>query len=262
MNTELVLPEEMYPFREQILKTLRPFIELLPQERGDALPWQSKIGGLPYFPGAMEYPVTPEGRPLWLLAQVNFEEMPLLPPFPERGLLQFFISDDGMYGLNLEDPFDQSRFRVVYHPVILKEESRLLDDFSFLGQPRFLPIEAWASYPLEFRYGEEVVSPSDYQFEQLLGKQFFENFGEEQWEARNRYSQAAIRTKHKMGGYAFFCQEDPRNLEEPMELLFQLGSGEAFNCLWGDMGVANFFICRDGLKRADFSRVMYNWDCY
>ena len=47
-----------------------------------------------------------------------------------------------------------------------------------------------------------------------------------------------------------------------MELLFQLGSSDQFNCMWGDMGVANFFICRDDLKRAEFSSVMYNWDCY
>ena len=108
----------------------------------------------------------------------------------------------------------------------------------------------------------ELVPPSDYQFEQLLGKDLFKAFGEEQWEARSRYSRAVLSSRHKMGGYAFFCQEDPRNPEEPMELLFQLGSGNRFNCAWGDMGVGNFFICRDDLKKADFSKVMYNWDCY
>lgn len=262
MKTDVILPEELEPFQSQIFQTLRPFIELLPQERGETLPWQSKIGGLPYLPAAMPYPAAPDGSPLWLLAQINFEEVPSLPPFPEQGLLQFFIYDDGLYGLNMEDPFDQSTFRVVYHSKVYQEEGLLETDFSFLGQPRYLPIEAGVSYPLAFKHSEELAPATDYQFGQLLGEGFFERFGEQQWEARSRYNRAALSTQHKIGGYAFFCQEDPRNLEEPMDLLFQLGSSDAFNCLWGDMGVANFFICRDALQRADFSRVMYNWDCY
>ena len=31
--------------------------------------------------------------------------------------------------------------------------------------------------------------------------------------------------------------------------------------LWGDCGVANFFISRTDLEKLDFSRVLYNWDC-
>lgn len=31
--------------------------------------------------------------------------------------------------------------------------------------------------------------------------------------------------------------------------------------MWGDMGVANFFIRREDLLRRDFSRVWYTWDC-
>lgn len=31
--------------------------------------------------------------------------------------------------------------------------------------------------------------------------------------------------------------------------------------LWGDCGVANFFINSEALKKKDFSKVMYNWDC-
>ncbi|MDE5859478.1 MAG: DUF1963 domain-containing protein, partial [Oscillospiraceae bacterium] len=31
--------------------------------------------------------------------------------------------------------------------------------------------------------------------------------------------------------------------------------------MWGDMGVANFFISENDLKNLDFSKVAYNWDC-
>ena len=31
--------------------------------------------------------------------------------------------------------------------------------------------------------------------------------------------------------------------------------------MWGDVGVANFFIRLEDLKNRDFSNVLYNWDC-
>ena len=73
---------------------------------------------------------------------------------------------------------------------------------------------------------------------------------------------------HQLGGYPYFTQNDPR--EENPEykdfdtLLFQLDSdfsGKKDLVLWGDSGIANFFINREALKRRDFSQVLYNWDC-
>ena len=31
--------------------------------------------------------------------------------------------------------------------------------------------------------------------------------------------------------------------------------------LWGDMGIANFFIKNENLKRLDFSDILYEWSC-
>ena len=31
--------------------------------------------------------------------------------------------------------------------------------------------------------------------------------------------------------------------------------------MWGDMGIANFFINKEDLSKLDFSNVFYNWDC-
>ena len=31
--------------------------------------------------------------------------------------------------------------------------------------------------------------------------------------------------------------------------------------IWGDCGVANFFINQKDLENCDFSKVLYNWDC-
>ena len=71
---------------------------------------------------------------------------------------------------------------------------------------------------------------------------------------------------HQLGGYPYFTQDDPRpgQYEDFDTLLFQLDSDMPSGgdlVLWGDCGVGNFFINRDALKRRDFSKVLYNWDC-
>jgi uncharacterized protein YwqG len=32
--------------------------------------------------------------------------------------------------------------------------------------------------------------------------------------------------------------------------------------MWGDSGVAQFLMQEDDLRRLDFSKVHYNWDCF
>ena len=66
---------------------------------------------------------------------------------------------------------------------------------------------------------------------------------------------------HKLGGYAFFTQCDPRDPAVPMQLLFQMDSDNDINTMWGDMGIANFFIRPEDLQALRFDRVLYNWDC-
>lgn len=78
-------------------------------------------------------------------------------------------------------------------------------------------------------------------------------------------------TGHKLGGYPFFTQADPRQYDENIHdyvLLFQMDSDYDYkdgeqgkDIMWGDVGVANFFICPEDLKNKDFSKVLYNWDC-
>lgn len=71
-----------------------------------------------------------------------------------------------------------------------------------------------------------------------------------------------------IGGYPDFTQEDPRSAADGTAdhtiLLFQLNSytGDDLKIMWGDMGVGNFFITPEALKKKDFSNVLYNYDCY
>ena len=63
-----------------------------------------------------------------------------------------------------------------------------------------------------------------------------------------------------------FHTDDPREWEEKYQqhdiLLLQIDTDDSLNIMWGDSGVANFFIKKDDLLNLDFSNVIYNWDCY
>ena len=72
----------------------------------------------------------------------------------------------------------------------------------------------------------------------------------------------------KIGGYPSFTQEDPRSYganTSHTALLLQLDSWSAkgdTGIMFGDCGVANWFITPEALANCDFSDVLYNWDCY
>ena len=115
---------------------------------------------------------------------------------------------------------------------------------------------------LEATLAHEAVSTNDYQFEHLLGANFFQQFGEQKYTLYEEYQDVVSARGHKMGGYAYFVGRDPRDLDDPMMLLFQLDTDHQAGLAWGDSGVANFFIREQDLLNLDFSRVLYNWDSY
>ena len=71
---------------------------------------------------------------------------------------------------------------------------------------------------------------------------------------------------HKIGGYPGFTQEDPRDIAAEDDhdiLLLQIDTDNIGDreIMWGDSGVANFFISRENLKQRNFQDVIYTWDC-
>lgn len=110
----------------------QPYLPLKPMRAASTTVFDSKLGGVPYFPKGMEYPSVLEGefagKPLQLLAQLNFAELPHLEGFPEKGILQFFAGCDGddVYGVDFNDYFAQNGFRVIYHENIIEDTGKLL----------------------------------------------------------------------------------------------------------------------------------------
>lgn len=251
--------------------------------------FDSKVGGLPYFPEGAQVPCDPDGHALYLLAQINCEDIAELPDFPHKGMLQFFISDDDLYGSSLTVPSPQDCWRVVYYPDVDPATDPALSEeiFGKNIQHELSPFEG--EYRMNFSLDEEGISVWDCRFEQLFVARWNEAFPDEEpidslydldddtyeviWDETDRDEvedfeddgNKKMPLMHKMGGYPFFTQEDPRDEStcgDYDSLLLQLDSEPSIDVMWGDLGIGNFFINREKLKRLDFSDVLYNWDCY
>lgn len=253
MAYQLELSPALEQYWDKLESSIKPYIVIRAEKNDHLVLWQSKLGGLPYLPKGYEYPKGVQGNPLFLLAQINFEEVPCLEGFPQEGILQFYIADDDFYGANWDNPTQQEGFRVIYFPTISKTEDDLVTDFSFLPEPKGLPF--FGSSSLQFNKKVAPVGYTDYEFEQFADKE------EDIWE---EYAEKFSSEGHKIGGYAHFTQEDPRSNKESLEkyiLLLQIDTDNAVDIMWGDSGVGNFFITQTDLEKLDFSKVFYTWDC-
>ncbi len=244
--------------------------------KGETTPYESSFGGTPYLPKDFVYPYAEnydkkgDKIPMALLAQINFEEVPRLENFPEKGILQIFINPaDDMYGVDFDKPTSQKDYKIFYHADIDKnprnqqEAPNAEDEYS----PVLVPLR------LGFEIAEDFMNSSDDRFDELFVKLYNEETGSDYKtynmpdEIMEKVYDKLSSGGHKLGGYPFFTQSDPRYDEEYSgydTLLLQIDSdsenGEDL-IMWGDSGVCNFFVKAEDLKNRRFGDVMYNWDC-
>ncbi|MBC1456786.1 YwqG family protein [Listeria newyorkensis] len=260
---KLVAPEIV----NRILATETERILLSCEGNGELGLTDSKAGGRGYVPKSMEYPRNRDGGPLSLLAQINFSEMPDLEDFPKTGLLAFYIDYfDDLTGLDFDDQTSQNGFRVLYFETLGEASYSAEEQDTFFASvdEEFYPIVDGV-FRLRAEVTKQVALKDSYDFKQAYGGEFYDLM--DAWTDEDEDKADALfeldSSSSQLGGYPFFTQEDPRLGDEKTHhdtLLFQLDSGD--DIMWGDMGVGNFFIHREDLKRKDFSNVMYNWDCY
>lgn len=276
LANQWLLPEDISPelreflsqYEQALQASIQPYVQIKFAPQPELTPWQSKLGGTPYLPLEELYPLDEDGQPLEFLAQLNFTEVPALPNFPTQGILQFYISGNhDLYGANFEQLSDRDNFRLVYFPEIINRKQALVQDFSFLPEFENSPFSGSAA--LRFTPKFAPVSVGDYRFEEYLGFKVLDlgdQLGQEYYETFG-YGQG-----HRIGGYPGFTQEDPRSWQKSYRnydcLLLQFDSdevtaetGESVDLMWGDAGIANFFITSAALAKLDFSEVLFNWDC-
>lgn len=255
------------PYRDKLRASQRPVARIALEPFAADDPAVSKVGGRAWWPERQPVPQGTDGKPLVLLAQINFTELPGLPGYPTRGLVQFFIAGTDFYGANFEggiapDQLAQQRdFRVVYWPDLSVAAQALP-----VADSDLLPHAPSRPRRMRFSLDEEPLSVSDHRFEALMGGNAYaaaEAYGRAHGIPGDALFDAIAErhggTGHKVGGYPYFTQTDPRTGGD-WELLLQLDSDDEM--MWGDAGVGNFFIPPADLARADFSRVLYTWDCH
>lgn len=242
----------------------------------------TKFGGVPYWPSDKLYPLDGEGGPLMLLAQINMKDFAGDERLPDKGLLQFYIAADDVYGMDFDEQDSQKNFRVVYHEDM--DDTVTLEGILALGirvssnigdrEEIYFPVEG--EYAVDVKKTKVSMGVSDYRYEALmhqtakeLGIRPAENQASWKFMPEEIYNQEAARNEgHWVMGYPYFTQTDPRGYQELKNydtLLFQMdsefGGDSGIEIMWGDAGVANFFINHEDLKQKNFSKILYNWDC-
>ena len=247
------------------------------EKSNDLTIFESKFGGIPYWDFSKEFPTDSKGKKLNLLAQINFDKENFNNELlPKNGMLQFYISSSNdIYGANFDEEDEQTDWRVVYHESVNYDinEKEILDNgvsfFKDASPDYYAPFTD--EYKIKFIEEEHPINIEDDSFDSVVAKVLKDKFNvdvEEGWvedyleQIDKDFYKKFSKWGHKLLGYPTFTQSDPRCMEKYSRydtLLLQIDSDD--DIMWGDVGVANFFINKEDLKNKDFSRILYNWDC-
>ena len=258
----------------------RECVNIIIEENNSLNLTDSKFGGLPYISTDADTPKDSNDNQLALLAQINCSDLPENTLYPKDGLLQFWISRNDDFGLdnkkdycvkyieNIENNITKESILTKYK--LLDEENN--EEYSPFNKKN-------TSFALKFEKGISTITSTDFLFEDIALKTIHELFPDENIEdlyddlERDVFDtlfKAFNGVDHAIGAYPTFTQWDPRNPEEKDTYgitLLQIEShwnNDSNNneIMWGDSGVANFFINKEKLEDLDFDDVLFNWDCF
>lgn len=207
----------------------------------------SFIGGYPAWPVGMEDCSDYFGEEVVFLAQIKCSDVVGIDDFPKRGLLQFFMNGRDVMG----DGF------VLWHQ---SNDFVVLDGRRDFGEEKiratFDPfLDEQAQHMLVMENFEMKMSP----FESY----FFENMNCEEKESslEDIEKEWEFAGGHYIGGFPSSSQGNIE-FEENECVLIRFDSDFESGMLWGDSGSSHFIIKKDDLKKKDFSKVRFSWDCY
>ena len=255
-------------------------INIIIEENNSLNLTDSKFGGLPYISTDSDTPKDSNGNQLALLAQINCSDLPENTLYPKDGLLQFWISRNDDFGLD-----DKKDYCVKYIKNIednITKES-ILNKYKLLveeNNEEYSPFNKKnTSFALKFEKGISTITSTDFLFEDIALKTIHtlspdENiedlYDDLERDVFNTLFKAFSGVDHAIGAYPTFTQWDPRNPEEKDAYgitLLQVEShwdndSNSSGIMWGDSGVANFFINKEKLEHLNFEDVLFNWDCF
>lgn len=241
------IPQIIGKFEDYLRSTEKPSAEIT-FKRAETLPWESKCGGCPYLTSENDYPRDGEGRPMMFLAQINLDDMPPLPDFPEHGLLQFYIGDNDCYGLD-------DACKVIYIPEYTKDASALLSANPF--ESGYMGMTPFANE------GKMIFEPSS-RFICSECQAFYDKFSDKvSKDELDALYKLCYAEGSRAGGYPLFVQSSPPFYDDGEfdTLLLQLDCEDECGIMFGDSGSCFFLISREDLKNRNFDNVVYDWQC-
>lgn len=214
----------------------------------------SKFLGNPFIPQGMVYPIDDSGNPMVLIAQINFSEFSALERFPNNGILQLYFSVKEWRN-NTSDS---------YKIIFLNNED--IDKPHNNELPKIDP-SAYENLPinkihkLTFKSAIDTGCIEDGQFSgNFDGGYFYEIARTLSVEEINAFHEYFTGGGHKIGGYGFFTQEDPRYDEKENDIqILQIDTDEEI--MFDDSGAGHIFISPEDLLNQDFSNAYFYWDC-
>lgn len=213
---------------------------------------ESKFLGKPYLPIEWEYPKCKDGNPMILLAQINFSEIPPIENYPTSGIIQLYISPFDWY--------DMEEYQVVFHEDIAQNHQT---DFSFLNDNLYEDSPVHCEHKLSFNKVIEYGGSEDFRFQMTFNGLNYFDYSDTLTKSQQKKLDSFFNTfGHKIGGYASFIQTDPREEDETKKddvLLLQIDTDE--HIMFGDTGVAHLFINLEELKKKNFEKAYFYWDC-
>ena len=229
-------------------------------------PGGSRMGGPVWLPEGEGWPRDAKGRPLSFLAQIDFAELPPLEDYPTSGVLQFFIGRDDLYGADFEKP-EAGTFRVIWREKLdgpgklhlAKPQGRQgIDDYSPLRDETVL-----RGARLKGTLGKQKPGIDSWLFDRDLKDLLDRDPTDRIYNFFDEPDEAAT-DNHHIGGHPGFTQSDFRSANSYQDydrVLLQLWTQDD-KIMWGDSGQGQFLIRRADLLKKDFSKVVYQWDCY
>lgn len=254
-------------------------INIIIEENNSLNLTDSKFGGLPYISTDADTPKDSNDNQLALLAQINCSDLPENDLYPKEGLLQFWISRNNEFGLGNKKDYCVKYIKNIEDNITKKS---ILNKYKLLDEENSEEYSPFSkkntSFALKFEKGISTITSTDFLFEDIALKTIHELFPDENIEdlyddlERDVFDtlfKAFSGVDHAIGAYPTFTQWDPRNPEEKDAYgitLLQVEShwdndSNSSGIMWGDSGVANFFINKEKLEHLNFEDVLFNWDC-
>lgn len=225
----------------------------------------SRFGGAPYWEEDTAIPLDENEKPLALLAQINFADLPATDDLPASGLLQIFMPrDDDYYGANLDEVGGDSQ--IVTQFWAASDDDKAVEWTAAIDENDLVPV--FGAHVLSFSEKRDVAGIDTIECAEALDANPFEVLEDvalnekEETLFFDAISERVSAHGHKLLGYPAFINGDPRE-DSDYRLLLQIDTdmdGDN-DIMWGDDGTGQIFIRDEDLKAGRFDNIWLYWDC-